>query len=258
MSTISPEAATRLLRIKRHQLEMVRDRGYDISAEQNLLEYTVNDFIRVYAELLEQRNATIRKANQEAANRRSVRNELTFRQMLDNVYSKDDGTTLLVHYAESPTRGAKPSKLGVEPIAEFIRMATNYGVKWAILISEQDISSEAARNLQDIKIIYFQHFFDDELMYNPTKHYMVPRHEALTEDEAREFLRENHLKPSQLPILKYVDPLARPTEKDRDKVTDPIVKYYGFLPGQIIRIYRENFITETLVDSYVIYRHVYY
>jgi DNA-directed RNA polymerase I, II, and III subunit RPABC1 len=258
MSTINPQTAARLFKIKRHQLEMVRDRGYDISQEEPLFEYQLDDFIREYSEILDQRNASIREANRNAPNRRSVQNELTFRQMLNRVYAKDDGTRLLVHYAESPPRSNRPSKLGVEPIGEFIRLATDSGVQWAILISEQDISSEAARNLQDIKIIYFQHFFDEELMYNPTKHFMVPRHEALTETDARAFLRDNNLKPSQLPILKYVDPLARPTEKDKDKVTDPIVKYYGLLPGQIVRIHRENFVTETLVDSYIIYRQVYY
>lgn len=258
MSTVNPQTAARLFKIKRHQLEMVRDRGYDISAEEPLFEYRLDDFIRIYSELLDKRNADIREANRNAPNRRSIQNEVTFRQMLNNVYMKDDGTRLLVHYAEGPARSNKPSKLGVEPIGQFIQMATESGVQWAILISEQDISSEAARNLQDIKIIYFQHFFDEELMYNPTRHFMVPKHEALTENAAREFLRDNSLRPSNLPILKYVDPLARPTEKDKDKVTDPIVKYYGFLPGQIVRINRENFVTETLVDSYIIYRQVYY
>lgn len=256
---INPQVAARLFKIKRHQLEMVRDRGYDISSEAALFEYTLDDFIRVYSNILQERNAAIHETiKQSRTSRRSAKNELTFREVLDNLYQKEDGTLLLVHYAESPAKTGKVSRLGVEPIGEFIKMATDNGVQWAILISEQDISSEAAKNLQKISAIHFQHFFDEELMYNPTKHYLVPKHEVLSPEETSDFLKRNNLKLSQLPIIKFIDPIGKPLEKDKEKKIDPIVKYYGFLPGQIVRIYRENFITETLVDSYITYRLVFY
>lgn len=254
---INPNTAAQLFKIKLHQLEMIRDRGYDISSEEPLFTYTLEDFIRIYSEILEQRNDEIREANTKAGHRRHKR-LLTFREVLDNFYQKDDGTLIYVHYAESPPKIGKVSRLGVEPIGEFIKEASDKGVQWAILISEQDISPDAGKNMRKISAINFQHFFDKELMYNPTKHYLVPKHEVLSDEERRKFLEENKLKATQLPILKYINSIGMPSEKDKVKVIDPIVKYYGFLPGQIVKITRENFITETLVDSYVTYRTVYY
>ena len=89
------------------------------------------------------------------------------------------------------------------------------------------------------------------------RHELVPKHIPLSEEEALAFERTNKLKRRQLPLLRYGDLQSRAIEKKK-RVIDPIVSYYGFRPGQIVRIVRDNFIVETLVDRYITHRFVWY
>jgi|DewCreStandDraft_4_1066084.scaffolds.fasta_scaffold02813_3 DNA-directed RNA polymerase I, II, and III subunit RPABC1 len=256
---LSLSSAANLLKVKKTQLEMIRDRGYDISEEKHLLEpdYDENKFLSEYNRLLEETNKRIREENDRITGKRALKQpELTFRDLLSRIYMNSEGSKLLVKYAEPPSPSDKSKHLNVEYIDRFTELAMKEGVTWAILISEQDLSTTAGKRLEEYPTIHFQHFFEDELRFNPTKHYLVPRHELLSPQEAQAFLRENKLVPTKLPHLKYVPPFSRTGE--RKAFIDPIVKYYGFLPGQIVRIYRENFITETPVDKIVTYRYVWY
>jgi len=54
-----------------------------------------------------------------------------------------------------------------------------------------------------------QIFYVKELLYNPTKHSLVPVHTKLTEAETKEILQEYLAKKSQMPIIHRTDPIAR-------------------------------------------------
>lgn len=67
-------------------------------------------------------------------------------------------------------------------------------------------------------------FLTKELMYNPNKHFLVPKHEKLTEEEAKKLVEELQLKTKiQLPFIQK---------------TDIISRWIGLKQGDIIRITR--------------------
>ena len=215
MAEIHP---SRLLKLKINQIFMIRDRGYDIKEEARVLEMGPAEFITYYTQ----------KARENGVD--------TLYQALSNTYTNREGSTLLVYYA----RFGRTSKfLGVDEVKTFFNQINDKGVTSAILISSQALSTKAKDTYTDIPIKHIQHFLDDELFYNVTHHYMVPHHRAMSAEEAKAFLTTNSLQPSKFPILRWEDPVA---------------KWYGFIPGQIIEISRLNLATETLVDDYKSYR----
>ncbi|MCW4020531.1 MAG: DNA-directed RNA polymerase subunit H [Candidatus Bathyarchaeota archaeon] len=73
--------------------------------------------------------------------------------------------------------------------------------------------------------------------FNIFDHYLVPKHEILPRQEAKELLKMYHVEPYQLP---------------RIKASDPAVFLIGAKPGDIIKITRES----PTAGVHVTYRHV--
>ena len=71
-----------------------------------------------------------------------------------------------------------------------------------------------------------QLFYTKELMYNPLRHSLVPKHEKLSEEEAKAVMESYMIKHrSQLPIISRNDVIAR---------------WLGLRHGDIVRITRHN------------------
>lgn len=71
-----------------------------------------------------------------------------------------------------------------------------------------------------------QVFTGKELMYNPTKHVLVPKHEKLTEEEAKQVLEKYMIKSkAQLPQIHR---------------TDIMTRWLGLRHGDVVRITRYN------------------
>jgi DNA-directed RNA polymerase subunit H (RpoH/RPB5) len=68
-------------------------------------------------------------------------------------------------------------------------------------------------------------FAEKELMINLVDHHLVPKHEVLSDEKAKEVLDSYLLKKRQLPIIYTSDPVAR---------------YYNMKVGQICRITRPS------------------
>jgi len=78
---------------------------------------------------------------------------------------------------------------------------------------------------------------EDVPSFKVTTHFLIPKHELLTHEEAGEVLKEFNANPSQFPYL---------------QVTDPVSKEVGAKPGDFVRITRSS---ETAGKS-VYYRYV--
>lgn len=68
-------------------------------------------------------------------------------------------------------------------------------------------------------------FFQSELFVDPINNPMVPKHRIATEKEIKQYIHDNHIKLSSLPIL---------------KMTDPIRRWYNFKKGSVILIERKD------------------
>ena len=60
---------------------------------------------------------------------------------------------------------------------------------------------------------------------DPREHVLVPKHEVLSEAEAKAVLSRFKVAPHQLPVI---------------KISDPVVKALGAKPGDILKITRES------------------
>lgn len=70
-----------------------------------------------------------------------------------------------------------------------------------------------------------QVFHESELLINITHHELVPQHIALSSDEKTDLLLKHKITEKQLMKILY---------------NDPIVRYYGFERGQVVKIIRKS------------------
>ena len=71
---------------------------------------------------------------------------------------------------------------------------------------------------------FIQLFLMKELMYNPMKHELVPKHKKMSEEDIKHFMEEMQLKSkNQLPLIQKQDIIAR---------------WLGLYPGDIVKITR--------------------
>lgn len=258
-SEVALEKSRKLLKVKQTQLEMMRDRGINIAAtpEAPIIEWdatidaNVLRFTQFYSDSPEAKQI--------------LGGVSEFRQNLSRMYSfpktaQDaiERKVLVVYLAAGAGGGAK-KQIGVDPVREVINVAFNIkNLQTIVFISEVTFTPKTREQLEGITQFEIQFILDHSLMYNVTKHVDVPHHEALSDKEAEEFLKKNKLQRRQLPLMKFVDHASLIAQKDRTRVTDPVVVYYNFRPDQIIRITRKNNVIETLAEDYVTYRVVSY
>ena len=219
MTEIDENAADKLFTIKKNQLKMVRRRGYNIEKqEQDILAVDLKPFLDVYVPFAKKQKKTLRK-------------------ILSRSYTNNAGEKLVVFYADVPKT---TKQLGVDDFGDAIRMADKYKAKNLIMITPVDLSSAVNRKIQELESYNIYVFLENEMTYDPTEHYFTPEHRVLKLEEQRDFLKRNNLSIEQLPII---------------LTSDMIVRYYGFLPGQIIEINRTN-LYDTIVTNSLSYRAV--
>lgn len=128
--------------------------------------------------------------------------------------AKDARDTIYVFFAFEP-------KLGVKETREFIERMNTDRVNQAILVCVQPPSHKSKEELEQNNVEIFKAF---DLYKNKTRHALVPKHEALTPEEVAALCQKHNVTVEKLPSY------------DRN---DPIVRYYGWKPGTVVRIYRQ-------------------
>jgi DNA-directed RNA polymerase subunit H len=236
----------RLFKVKKESLKLLEDQGYDIENEKVLFDYTLEDFEQYYTKILpSQENELVKFLKNENLN--------SLRSYLSSFYpsKKNKEEFVVVSFATSSEK-----KVSDLDIASFCRMIQHFNVSNAILISEVPLSSAAESLCPEFVPCrigkggkkygcFIQHFEDNELFFDPMKHYMVPIHRLLSQEEKDELIKVDKIDPRQLPQISALDPIA---------------KRLGARPKDVIEIIRKILTSQNdngLIQEELVYRGVF-
>ena len=117
------------------------------------------------------------------------------------------------------------SKFNVESIQEYISMMKKMEVYNCIIVYRDSATPVAKKIVEESKDMNIELFIEDELQYNITKHYLVPKHEIAYRKGTVGCVNFKKKYTDNLPIILSTDPLSR---------------FYGYEKGDIIRVVRRN------------------
>lgn len=191
-----------------HILEMLEDRGFDVSSLQN---YTQEE-MRILLEKHQQGKYEV----------------LTSLSPLDIKLTKPDGAKIIIKYRLDEkikkdilishiSQIFKDHKLNSDTdciiIMNVIRVLQKAGVK--------DDSVVGLVNLCYLDGIFAQIFGLENFMFNISRHIFVPKHTILSAAEVAKLMKEQNCRLEDLPKIKREDPMA---------------KYIGLRPKQVVKI----------------------
>lgn len=180
--------ASKLFRIRRTVLKMLRKRGYIV--DEDMLSMDTEGFRQRFTD----------NPNRDA---------------LTVLVEKTDDTTdqLFVFF---PT----DEKLGLGPIKLYCNRMKDNNVSRAIIVVRGSLTSIAKTAISELSQRGFklEYFKDAELLVDITEHKLVPEHVVLSEDEKKKLLERYRLKEFQLPRILVTDPVARYLGLERRKV----------------------------------------
>ena len=214
-----------LLKLKKNEIRMMGERGYDIAEVAPLLNYeaaNVQVFIDYYKQV----------ANMSG---------ISFVQALGNYYQRpdnydgEDSGPLLTVWMDK--EGNTISKGRVQTLINVLLSADYSSIRKVVLVIATPLSSAAKGLLDQLATYRIEIFNFSDLSYIPIDNYLVPKHTLLTPAERTAFLK--NLGSSSMPIISLYDPIAR---------------YYGALPGQIFKIDRVDLSGTMTVSKSLFYR----
>jgi len=172
------EEASRVFRVRRTVLQMLRDRGYIISpAEENL---DVQGFVQRYGDP-------------------PRRDQL----MLMAPHTTDPTNMIIVFFAQEV-------KVGVKTLKEYFDCMEREKIRHGILVVQNKLTPFAKQTLLDLASSFvLEEFKEGELLVNITQHVLVPQHTVLSSQEKAALLKRYKLKDEQLPRMLKTDPIAR-------------------------------------------------
>lgn len=211
-----------LFKVKVNQIEMLKKRGFDVSPEESLPIFNLRGFLQYYT-------AKIAETGQ------------TIYQLLTRLYENPLGEMVYVYYSPVTDKSTGKSTV-LELINEVngLRREYNNSLNKAIIISRKGLSPDASNQLKNMPLYLVQSFIYSELTWNITKHILTDPHLLLTDEDTRALLAENpFLSLEKMPFILDSDPMA---------------KYLGAVPGQVIKIKRRVIFYPAMVDVAVVYR----
>lgn len=172
---------TRLFRVRRTLLQMLRDRGYAVGEGETDLGMSRSAF-----------EDRLRLANLS-------------RESLTMLKQKRDDPSMQIYVFFH-----KQAKVGVKDIREYTERMERDRVFQAILVVYKDLTPGGRKGLEMVQSHFrLEWFLENELQVNITEHILVPKHEILTPEEKKALLKRYKLKQAQLPRILWKDPVAR-------------------------------------------------
>ena len=165
------------------------------------------------------------------------------RDALSQVYRKVDNPNEVLMVRFMDVKGT--SKISNDDIKNIIQLNigpdfTNYISNKILLIVAADLSPAAKATVKEAKVIAdIEVIHEKYLLIDPTAHILDSKYIKLSLEERASFYRDNKLNPSKIPQF---------------LVDDPIVTAHGWLPGDLIRVFRRNTFTNGLAENSIMYR----
>ncbi|CAD2222288.1 RNA polymerase Rpb5, N-terminal domain/RNA polymerase Rpb5, C-terminal domain containing protein, putative [Angomonas deanei] len=222
--------------------EMMTDRGYDIPS--TLIKNTFEDFVAAYVTddvPMVNNNNTNHNAKTRVVRRDRMTLPCKKRSDDTNTNNNENEKMAIVFFI--PT-----TDLTAANLKEYISEAQVNHYSLLIFVTPGKLSATAAKSIEiqnktegasfaNTIFVKIQHFEEDDLAVNITRHNFVPKHILLTPEQVKEVLTALALEVRQLPRLFSTDPVAR---------------YLGAARGDVLRIERPS----ESAGMYVSYRQV--
>jgi DNA-directed RNA polymerase subunit H (RpoH/RPB5) len=128
----------------------------------------------------------------------------------------DNGDNIVVFFVKG--------KLNIDTIREHVELLKENEIKNGIIICTDEITPKGksiVETINNIGEIHLEVFNIDDFIFNKTKHRLVPKHIKINAVEAADILKKYGKIPEIL-------------------VTDPIVKYYGCVKGNVVKVIRQD------------------
>ncbi|EME29212.1 DNA-directed RNA polymerase II subunit E [Galdieria sulphuraria] len=175
------QEVTKLFRIRKTILEMLRDRGYVVLETSSDLEMTREEF-----------GSRLQQANYS-------RESLTLLKQ----HQHDPSDQIYVFFPAE-------ERVSVKTLRDYFVRMDQERVYKAILVVIKSLSPFAKQGIQKVASQFkVEVFLEMELLVNITHHELVPKHEVLSTEGKKQLLKRYHLKESQLPRILMTDPVAR-------------------------------------------------
>jgi DNA-directed RNA polymerase subunit H (RpoH/RPB5) len=166
------------------------------------------------------------------------RRELKSIESLNHLYKKPDGSLIQTYYFYNAESDKKKIGQVIMDISAYQRKEKD--LKEILFIADQQMNTQMTEDLKRYKEnIKFSIFIGDHLLFNITKHFLVPKHHLMNEEEYKAFVATEKNLLRKLPLMFETDPIAR---------------FYGAKPGQIFKIIRENLSDDSMVRYSEFYR----
>eukprot|EP00798_Chlamydomonas_sp_ICE-L_P022867 gene22867-30040_t len=171
------DTLTKLYRIRRTCLEMLKDRGYLVSDGE--VDLPKSDFREKFGE-----------------------------------NPRKDDLTILVPRQDDPTEQVVAERMKEENVSKAIMVVAERmkeeNVSRAIMVITANLTPFAKQCLLDLMPkLHIEQFTENELLVNITQHVLVPEHRILTREEKQVLLDRYKVKETQLPRIQHNDPVAR-------------------------------------------------
>ncbi|KAL5332472.1 RNA polymerase [Aspergillus crustosus] len=205
----------RVWRTWRTVFEMLQDRGYEVTDEEVRIE--LDEFRNKYVN--EKGYPSRDKLKIQARPTEDMKAKYTPLPTPSNRDPQPDCGTIYIEFCQDD------SGIGTKQVRTFNHTVDEGNFHTGIFITKTPISPSAVRLLSGIPGRICEHFQEQDLLVNITRHELVPKHVLLIPEEKARLLQRYRLKESQLP---------------RIQVSDPVARYLGLRRGQVVKIIRRS------------------